>query len=94
MRWSGGKSFNDDDAGTNILVWAPQHSVVPLEKAERQLEMAPSLSAAAEAGDLCVQSLSVIPRAKNTIKGFTVVFTGQGDSGDMIYHLCHSALPK
>lgn len=92
MRWSGGKSFNNDDTGIDIIVWAPQRSVVLLQRAKRRLEMVLILSA--EAGDLCVQSLSVIPRTKNTIKEFMAVFTRQGDSSDMIYRLCQSALPK
>lgn len=61
--------------------------MVPLERAKRRRGMAPSRSPAAETGDLCVRSWSVIPHAKNTIKEFMAVFTGQGDSGDMISHL-------
>lgn len=98
MRWSGGKSFDSGDAETYILIWAPQCSMVLLERAKCWLEMAPSLRPAARAGDLCLQSLSVIPHTQKknqqTIKEFMAVFTGQGDSSDMIYHLCHSALPK
>lgn len=59
MRWRGGRSFNNDDTGINIIVWAPPGSVVLLEGAKRRLEMGLILSAAARAGDLCVQSLSV-----------------------------------